>query len=136
MLCRRKSISRKAKDDMNDILYKKVGKKYKPVQIHNAWEYFMKGFYLVHVDDNCRAMYSIVSPANIEMVAAYKKNASKVADVIHNGLKMHPAKTKVTRKQKIAWEAFEKAMGKDGYSVQFDSLQSIVDGVEKAIIGE
>jgi hypothetical protein len=120
----------------NDILYKKVGKKYKPVQIHNAWEYFMNGFYLVHVDDNCRAMYSRVSPAHIEMVAAYKKNASKVVDAIRNGLKMHPANPRLTRKQKLAWEAFEKAMGNDGYNVRFNSIQSIVDDVEKAIIGD
>lgn len=120
---------------MNEpILYKKVGKKYKPVQVHNAWEYFMKGFYLVHVDDNCRAIYSRVFTDTLELQAAYKKKAKKVADAIYNGLKMHPAERTVTRKQKKAWEDFEKAMGKEGYAVQYNSIQSIVDDVEKAIL--
>ena len=52
-----------------------------------------------------------------------------IRKALNNALAMRPTKRPVTERQAKAWEAFRKAMGNDGYIVEYEGVNGIIDAM-------
>jgi len=117
-----------------DVLYKKQGKKYVPVEANcEFYNFFKEGFYLIQVTKNCTSITNRVFPDTIQLQTAFREKVEHLEEILKEHLKMHPTKKLITKKQKKAWDAFSKVMGVDSYACQYDSIASLFHKFEKAI---
>ena len=93
-------------------LYKKVGRRYKPVAEHED-----------------------VDPDRAVLLAAAEPLRSQIRALVMDLHKMRPTRRPVTMQQAAAWRRFQKAMGGDGYWVEYASVGEIADAVVNLIAG-
>ena len=111
-------------------LYEKRGKRYFPVREERYWDSWPAGFHLVYADlDGGRSFRFNINPDKAEMQAAAKAREAELRKVLNDALAMRPTKRPVTERQAKAWEAFKRAMGNDGYIVEYDSVNGIIDAM-------
>lgn len=111
-------------------LYEKRGKRYFPVREERYWDAWPAGFHLVYADpDGGRSFRFNINPDTAAMQAAAMAKQDALRKVLNHALAMRPATRPVTEQQSKAWESFRKAMGNDGYIVEYDSVIGIIDAM-------
>lgn len=115
-------------------LYEKVGKRYRPVREERFWDSWPEGFHLVHSAPGSRATRFKVDPDTVGMLAAVKAKEDAIRKVLYEALYMRPTQRPVTEKQSKAWEAFKQAIGNDGYIVEYESINGIIDRVIEELL--
>ena len=111
-------------------LYEKRGKRYFPVREERYWDSWPAGFHLVYADpDGGRSFRFNINPETSPMRAAAMAKEANLRKVLNDALAMRPTKRPVTERQAKAWEAFKKAMGNNGYIVEYESVNGIIDAM-------
>lgn len=111
-------------------LYEKAGRRYRPVREERYWDSWPAGFHLVYADpDGGRSFRFNINPDTAGMQAAAQARQEAIRKALNNALAMRPTKRPVTERQAKAWEAFRKAMGNDGYIVEYDGVNGIIDAM-------
>lgn len=111
-------------------LYEKRGKRYFPVREERYWDSWPAGFHLVYADpDGGRSFRFNINPDTAAMQAAVQARQEAIRKVLIHAFAMRPTKRPVTERQAKAWEAFKRAMGNDGYIVEYDSVNGIIDAM-------
>ncbi len=111
-------------------LYEKVGRRYRPVREERYWDSWPAGFHLVYADpDGGRSFRFHVEPEKAPFRAAAMAKEDALRKVLNDALAMRPTKRPVTERQAKAWEAFRKAMGNDGYIVEYEGVNGIIDAM-------
>lgn len=116
--------------------YEKVGKRYQPVLEGRLWESWPAGFHLIYADPEGGRLYRFninADKAGLEVAARAKE--AELRRVLNEALAMRPTKRPVTEKQEKAWKAFRKAMGNDGYIVEYESVHGIIDRMVEVLVG-
>lgn len=117
-------------------LYEKRGKKFVPTNEYiDYFNYFKEGHYLVSVVPHGLSITSRVFANRIELQSIIRERADEINKIVLDKLKMRPAKKLITKKQRDAWVAFEKAMGNDSYICEFGAIQEIIDAIEECLCG-
>jgi hypothetical protein len=107
-------------------LYKKEGRRYVPCEYYfDSLNYYAPGSYLVTVTSNGRSVTSRVHKDKIGIQAIIEEKSDEILRMVREQMGMKPASKKLTKKQKEAWEVFDKAMGDKRYCVQLDALVEI-----------
>ena len=107
-------------------LYKKEGRRYVPWRyFSDGYNYFAPGSYLVTVTSNGRSVTSRVHKDKIGIQAIIEEKSDEILRMVREQMGLKPSSKKLTKKQKEAWEAFDKAMGNKRYCVQLDALVEI-----------
>jgi len=115
-------------------LYKKEGRKYVAVEFYfDHWDYYAKGHYLVSILDNGRSITGRIFPDKIGLQAAIKEKEKEMLDIVSKKLAMRPAKKLVTKRQKKAWESFEKEMGTDRFICEYAALAEITEAITECL---
>ena len=111
-------------------LYEKAGRRYRPVREERYWDSWPAGFHLVYADpDGGRSFRFHVEPEKAPFRAAAMAKEDALCKVLNDALAMRPTKRPVTERQAKAWEAFRKAMGNDGYIVEYEGVNGIIDAM-------
>jgi uncharacterized protein YdeI (BOF family) len=119
------------------VLYKKVGRKYVPHEFYqDGINYYRPGSYLVVIHDRGTSITSRVFADKIELQAQIRAKSDDITSMVNEQMSLKPAKKMLTKKQVIAWENFQKAMGDDKYCVQVDAIGDIVTKLEEILCGE
>ena len=116
------------------ILYKKVGRRYKPVAEHEEWDSFPAGAHLVICQPGSTLRRFSIDPDRAVLLAAAEPLREQIKALVVELHKMRPTRRPVTMQQAAAWRRFQKAMGGDGYFVEYASVGEIADAVVDLIV--
>ena len=117
-------------------LYKKVGKRYKPAAEHEEWDSYPEGAHLVVCSPGSTLRRFDINPDRAGLLAAAEPLRAQIRALVVEKQRMRPARAPVTQKQADAWRAFERAMGNEGYVVEYASVGEIADAVVDLIVKE
>ena len=117
-------------------LYKKVGRRYKPVAEHEEWDSFPEGAHLVICRPGSTMRRFGIEPDRAGLLAAAELLRAEIRTLVMELHRMRPTRRPVTQAQADAWHAFERAMGNDGYVVEYASVGEIADAVVDLIVKE
>ena len=116
-------------------LYKKVGKRYKPVAEHEEWDSYPEGAHLVVCSPGSTLRRFNIDPDRAGLLAAAEPLRAEIRALVMELHKMRPTRRPVTMQQAAAWRRFQKAMGNDAYAVEYASVGEIADAVVDLIVG-
>ena len=117
-------------------LYKKVGRRYKPVAEHEEWDSYPEGAHLVMCRPGGTLRRFNVDPDRAGLLAAAEPLRDQIRALMMELHRMRPTRRPVTLAQRAAWRRFQKAMGGDGYFVEYASVGEIADAVVDLIVEE
>ena len=117
-------------------LYKKVGRRYKPVAEHEEWDSFPEGAHLVICRPGSTMRRFGIEPDRAGLLAAAELLRAEIRTLVMELHRMRPTRRPVTQAQADAWHAFERAMGNEGYVVECASVGEIADAVVDLIVTE
>ena len=117
-------------------LYKKVGRRYKPVAEHEEWDSYPAGAHLVVCQPGSTMRRFSIDPDRAGLLAAADLLRAEIRALVMELHRMRPTRRPVTQAQADAWHAFERAMGNDGYVVECASVGEIADAVVDLIVKE
>lgn len=115
-------------------LYKKVGRRYKPVAEHEELDSYPAGAHLVVCSPGSTLRRFDIDPDRAGLLAAAEPLRDQIRALVMEMHRMRPTRRLVTQKQADAWHAFERAMGNDGYVVEYASVGEIADAVVDLIV--
>ena len=116
-------------------LYKKVGRRYRPVAEHEEWESHPEGAHLVVCRPGSALRRFGIDPDRAGLLAAAEPLREQIKDLVVEQLRMRPTRRPVTMQQAAAWRRFQKAMGGEGYFVEYASAGEIADAGVDLIVG-
>lgn len=117
-------------------LYKKVGRRYKSVAEHEEWDSYPAGAHLVICSPGSTLRRFDIDPDRAGLLAAAEPLRGQIRALVMELHKMRPTRRPVTMEQAAAWRRFQKAMGGEGYFVEYASVGEIADAVVDLIVTE
>ena len=103
-------------------LYKKVGRRYRPVAEHEEWDSYPAGAHLVVCSPGSTLQRFNVDPDRAGLLAAAEPLRGQIRALVMDLHKMRPTRRPVTLQQAAAWRRFQKAMGGDGCFVEYATI--------------
>ena len=116
-------------------LYKKVGRRYKPVAEHEEWDSYPEGAHLVVCRPGSTMRRFNIDPDRAGLLAAAEPLRDQIRALVVELHRMRPTRRPVTMQQAAAWRRFQAAMGGEGYFVEYASVGEIADAVVDLIVG-
>lgn len=116
-------------------LYTKVGRRYLPCAEHEVWNSFPEGAHLVVCSPGSTLRRFNIDPDRAGLLAAAEPLREQIRALVMELHRMRPTRRPVTQAQADAWHAFERAMGNNGYVVEYASVGEIADAVVDLIVG-
>lgn len=113
------------------ILYKRVGKKY--VQVNDPWAYdgLREGWWLVKVSEGCTSIRSAVYPNKAEIIAAAKDKEDELVKIIRESSEAKPKEgVPLSEECRKDWQALIEKHGKELNTLYYPSFQ---ENAEKII---
>ena len=123
-----------AKEDQR--LYRKVGKKFVPVNDPYAYDGLRNGFWLIQIKDGSTSIRQEIYPDKAAIHASARLMEDKLVDIIRKAGEARPNKTMLTAEEKKDWDAFIKKHGESFNTLCYPSFQENVEKIVKALIGE
>ena len=117
-------------------LYKKVGRRYKPVAEHEEWDSYPEGAHLVVCSPGITLWRFRIDSDRAGLLAAAEPLRDQIRALVVELHRMRPTRRPVTMQQAAAWRRFQKAMGNDAYAVEYASVGEIADAVVDLIVTE
>jgi hypothetical protein len=118
---------------MEEVYYKKVGRKYVEVARGDTYNSFPLGASLVIAEPGSTMKYYRIDPAIAPMAAASQNAKRILSKVLMDELSMRPSKTIHTEEQVDAWEKLSEAFGDRIHPLQWPSVHSAVEAAMKVL---
>jgi hypothetical protein len=118
----------------SDILYRKKGKRYIPVNDPNAYHGLNEGYWLIKVAPGCTSIRQCVYPDRAEIQAAMHKKADSIMDIIRKAGEARPQKIKLTKEEHKDWTAFIKKHGKSFNMLCYPSLHDVAEQIVEELL--
>ena len=116
-------------------LYKKVGRRYKPVAEYEELDSYPEGAHLVVCRPGSTMRRFDIDPDRAGLLAAAEPLRGQIRALVVELHRMRPTRRPVTMQQAAAWRRFQKEMGNDAYAVEYASVGEIADAVVDLIVG-
>ena len=117
-------------------LYKKVGRRYRPVAEHEEWDSYPAGAHLVVCSPGSTLRRFNVDPDRAGLLAAAEPLRAQIRALVVEMHRMRPTRRPVTLEQQVAWQRFACAKGDDMYCMERASIIEIADAVVDLIVTE
>ena len=130
------AISARAAHKDDQRLYRKVGKKYIPVNDPYAYDGLRNGFWLIQIKDGSTSIRQEIYPEKASIHAAARLMEDKLIDIIRKASEARPSKVLLSPEEKKDWDAFIKKHGDSFTMLQYPSIQENVETIVKTLIGE
>jgi hypothetical protein len=121
-------------DKMNQIRYKKIGRKY--VQDNDLWAYegLREGWWLVKVAPGSTSIRQQVYPYKAEITAAVRDKEDQLVDIIREAGEARPSKRPITPEALADWQAFIAKHGKEFNTLEYPSIQENAEKIIEALL--
>lgn len=123
-------------EKMSNQLYKKVGRKYVPVDDPYALDGLREGWWLVRVSPGCTSIRQCVRPNRAELDAAIKDKVDRLVPIILKAGEARPQKNPVSDEAMADWKAFIAKHGSEFNVLNYPSAQEHAEKILAAILGE
>jgi len=119
---------------MNEIRYKKVGRKY--VQDNDPWGYdgLREGWWLVKVAAGSTSIRQQVYPNKAEISAAARDKEEQLIDIIRKASEARPQRNPLTPEALADWQAFIAKHGEQFTSLEYPSIQENAEKIIEALL--
>lgn len=117
-------------------LYRKVGKKFVPVNDPYAYDGLRNGFWLIQIKDGSTSIRQQIYPDKAPLTAAARMVEDKLIDIIRKASEARPNKIPLTEEEKKDWDAFIKKHGDSFNTLQYPSMQENAEKIIAAILDE
>ncbi|MBM3453521.1 MAG: hypothetical protein FJX80_00055 [Bacteroidetes bacterium] len=117
-------------------LYRKVGKKFVPVNDPYAYDGLRNGFWLIQVKDGSTSIRQEICPDEASVHAAAREMEHKLVDIIRKAGEARPNKTPLSTQEKKDWDAFIAKHGESFNTLHYPSVQENAEKIVKVLIGE
>ena len=118
----------------SDILYRKQGKRYIPVNDPNAYHGLNEGYWLIKVAPGCTSIRQCVYPDRAEVQAAAHNKQEKLMDIIRKAGEARPQKIPLTKEEHKDWTAFIKKHGKSFSILCYPSLHDVSEQIIEELL--
>lgn len=118
----------------SDILYRKKGKRYIPVNDPNAYYGLSEGYWLVKVSPGYTGIRQCVYPDRAEIQAAMHNKASSIMDIIRKAGEARPTKIKLTKSEHKDWKAFIAKHGESFNMLCYPSLHDVAEQIVEELL--
>jgi hypothetical protein len=117
-------------------LYRKIGKKFVPVNDPYAYDGLRNGFWLIQVKDGCTSIRQEIYPDKAAIHAAARLMEDKLINIIRKACEASPNKTPLSPEEKKDWDKFIKKHGESFNTLHYPSMQENAEKIIKILIGE
>ena len=119
---------------MNEIRYKKVGRKY--VQDNDPWAYtgLREGWWLVRVAAGSTSIRQQVHPHKAEITTAAREKEDQLMDIIRTASEARPSQNPISPEALADWKAFIAKHGKEFSSLEYPSIQENAEKIIEALL--
>jgi len=119
---------------MNEIRYKKVGRKY--VQDNDPWGYdgLREGWWLVKVAPGSTSIRQAVYPHKAEICAAARDKEDQLVDIIRKASEARPPKRPLTPEALADWQSFIAKHGEQFTTLEYPSIQENAEKIIDALL--
>jgi len=131
-----KDVNTRAAIKEDQRLYRKVGKKFIPVNDPYSHDGLRNGFWLVQIKDGSTSIRQEIYPDKASVHAAAREMEDKLVDIIRKAGEARPNKTMLTAEEKKDWDAFIKKHGESFNTLHYPSMQENAEKIVKALIEE
>ena len=128
------NASTKVYDKMNQIRYKKVGRKYVQDNDPCAYEGLREGFWLVKVVAGSTSIRQQVYPCKAEITAAARDKEDQLVDIIRKASEARPSQNPLTPEALADWQAFIAKHGKEFNTLEYPSIQENAEKIIEALL--
>jgi hypothetical protein len=129
-------VTAKAAQIESERLYRKVGKKFVPVNDPYAYTGLHNGFWLVHVKEGCTSIRQQIYPEKAPLTAAARLVEDKLVDIIRKASEARPQKNPLTPEEKKDWDKFIAKHGNSFNTLCYPSFQENAEKIIMAIVDE
>lgn len=122
-------------DKMDQLRYKKVGRKY--VQDNDPWAYegLREGWWLVKVAPGSVSIRQQVYPSRAEISAAAKDKEDQLLTIIREASEARPTQRPISPQALADWNVFIAKHGDEFSTLEYPSMQENAEKIIKALIG-
>ena len=117
-------------------LYRKVGKKFVPVNDPYAYDGLRNGFWLIQVKDGSTSIRQEIYPDKASLHAAARLMEDKLVQIICGACEARPNETELSPEEKKDWETFIKKHGDSFNTLSYPSIQESAEKIVKTLIGD
>jgi hypothetical protein len=117
-------------------LYRKVGKKFIPVNDPYAYDGLRNGFWLIQIKDGSTSIRQQIYPDKAPLTAAARMVEDKLVDIIRKASEARPNKVSLTAEEKKDWDAFIKKHGDSFNTLHYPSFQENAEKIIAAIVDQ
>jgi len=117
-----------------EVLYKKVGRKYIPVNDPYAINGLREGFWLVKVAPGSTSIRQAVYPHKAEIQAAAKDKEDKLVEIIRKASEARPQSNPLTPEALADWQAFIAKHGQQFSLLEYPSIQENAEKIIEALL--
>jgi len=124
----------RALEKQDNILYKKVGRKY--IQINDMWAYdgLREGWWLVKVAPGSTSIRQQVYPHKAEICAAARDKEDQLVDIIRKASEARPPKRPLTPEALADWQSFIAKHGEQFTTLEYPSIQENTESIINALL--
>lgn len=119
---------------MNQIRYKKVGRKYVQDNDPFAYEGLREGWWLVKVAPGSTSIRQQLRPHKAEITAAAREKEEELMDIIREASEARPAQNPISPEALADWKAFVAKHGKEFSSLEYPSIQENAQRIIEALL--
>lgn len=128
------NAQKRIEDKESQILYKKVGRKYVPINDPWAYDGLREGWWLVKVSSGSTSIRASIYPAKAELQAAIRNKEDQIADVIRKASEARPQRRPISEQAKADWEWFVARNGKEFSTLEYPSIQENAENILKILL--
>jgi len=119
---------------MNEVFYKKVGRKYVQINDPYALDGLREGWWLVKVAAGSTSIRQAVYPHKAEIQAAAKDKEDKLVEIIRKASEARPQSNPLTPEALADWQAFIAKHGKQFSLLEYPSIQENAEKIIEALL--
>ena len=115
-------------------LYKKVGRKYVPVNDPWAYDGLREGYWLVKVASGSTSIRSCVYPAKAELQAAIRDKEDQLVDIIRKAGEARPKSVPLSEQSLADWKWLISRHPNEFNTLEYPSIQENVENILKILL--
>jgi hypothetical protein len=119
---------------MNQIRYKKVGRKYIQDNDPFAYEGLREGWWLVKVAPGSTSIRQQVYPSRAEITTAARDKEEELIKIIREAGEARPSKRPITPEALADWQAFIAKHGTEFNTLEYPSIQENAEKIIEALL--
>ena len=115
-------------------IYRKVGKKFVPVNDPYAYDGLREGFWLIKIEKGSTSIRQQIYPEKAAITAAARNMEDKLIDIIRKASEARPAKIALTPEEKKDWDKFIAKHGDSFSTLCYPSIQENAEKIVAALV--